>query len=117
MSTSNVAFNAGVKPLINVAVKLPSRAAVPLTAMARSFGKQDLVSVQALQLAPSNGVEMGHQSWDGTHTLTTPLAAARAYAEAGIGHILAEPAERELDTWLRRVEQIARAGEAFVSIG
>jgi acetyl-CoA C-acetyltransferase len=53
-------------------------------AMARSFGKQDLVSVQALQLAPSNGVEMGHQSWDGTHTLTTPLAAARAYAEAGI---------------------------------
>jgi len=53
-------------------------------AMARSLGKRDLVAVQALQLAPSNGVEMGHQSWDGSHTLTTPLAAGRAYAEAGI---------------------------------
>jgi acetyl-CoA C-acetyltransferase len=53
-------------------------------AMARSLGKRDLVSVQALQLVPSNGVEMGHQSWDGAHTLTTPLAARRAYAEAGI---------------------------------
>ena len=53
-------------------------------AMARSLGKRDLVAVKALQLAPSNGVEMGHQSWDGTHTLTTPIAAQRAYAEAGI---------------------------------
>jgi acetyl-CoA C-acetyltransferase len=52
--------------------------------LARSLGKRDLVSVKALQLAPSNGVEMGHQSWDGTHTLTTPLAAQRAYREAGI---------------------------------
>ncbi|MEP6884555.1 MAG: acetyl-CoA acetyltransferase [Gammaproteobacteria bacterium] len=52
--------------------------------IARSLGKRDLVSVQAMQLAPSNGVEMGHQSWDGSHTLTTPIAAARAYAEAGI---------------------------------
>jgi acetyl-CoA C-acetyltransferase len=52
--------------------------------LARSLGKRDLVSVQAMQLAPSNGVEMGHQSWDGTHTLTTPIAARRAYAEAGI---------------------------------
>ena len=51
---------------------------------ARGLGKRDLVSVKALQLAPSNGVEMGHQSWDGTHTLTTPLAAERAYREAGI---------------------------------
>jgi probable F420-dependent oxidoreductase len=54
--------------------------------------------------------------WDGKDAgeLRQRLA---AYAEAGIGHILAEPAERELDTWLRRVEQIARAGEAFVSVG
>ena len=52
--------------------------------LARSLGKRDLVSVKALQLAPSNGVAMGHQSWDGTHTLTTPLAAERAYREAGI---------------------------------
>jgi acetyl-CoA C-acetyltransferase len=59
-------------------------AIVTTPALARSLGLRDLVSVQALQLAPSNGVEMGHQSWDGSHTLTTPLAAARAYAEAGI---------------------------------
>ena len=52
--------------------------------IARGLGKRDVVSVQALQLAPSNGVEMGHRSWDGTHTLTTPLAAHRAYAEAGL---------------------------------
>lgn len=51
---------------------------------ARALGKHDLVSVKALQLAPSNGIEMGHQSWDGTHTLTTPIAAQRAYREAGI---------------------------------
>ena len=59
-------------------------AIVTTPAIARSLGKPDVVAVQALQLAPSNGVEMGHQSWDGTHTLTTPLAAKRAYAEAGI---------------------------------
>ena len=28
---------------------------------------------------------MGHQSWDGSYTLTTRLAAKRAYQEAGIG--------------------------------
>jgi acetyl-CoA C-acetyltransferase len=52
--------------------------------IARGFGKRDLVMVKALQLAPSNGVEMGHQSWDGSYTLTTRLAAQRAYQEAAI---------------------------------
>lgn len=52
--------------------------------LARSMGKRDFVTVQALQLATSNGVEMGHHSWDGSHTLTTRIAAARAYQEAGI---------------------------------
>lgn len=52
--------------------------------IARSLGRRDVVTIKALQLAPSNGVEMSHGSWDGTHTLTTPLAAQRAYAEAGI---------------------------------
>jgi acetyl-CoA C-acetyltransferase len=51
---------------------------------ARALGKKHFVTVKALQLAPSNGVEMGHQSWDGSYTLTTRLAARRAYAEAGI---------------------------------
>lgn len=54
--------------------------------VARSLGKRERVTVKALQLAPSNGVEMGHASWDGSHTLTTRLAAQRAYAEAGIQH-------------------------------
>jgi acetyl-CoA C-acetyltransferase len=52
--------------------------------IARSLGKRDMVTVKALQLAPSNGVEMGHASWDGSHTLTTRLAAERAWREAGI---------------------------------
>lgn len=44
----------------------------------------EYVSVKAMQLAPSNGVEMGHQSWDGTSTITTRRASQRAYSEAGI---------------------------------
>ena len=51
---------------------------------ARAMGKHDLVTIKSLQLAPSNGVEMSHNSWDGSYTLTTPIAAKRAYAEAGI---------------------------------
>ncbi len=58
--------------------------------IARSLGKRDLVTVKALQLAPSNGVEMGHQSWDGSYTLTTRIAAQRAYREAGIQDARAE---------------------------
>jgi acetyl-CoA C-acetyltransferase len=58
--------------------------------LARSLGKRDLVTLRALQLVPSNGVEMSHKSWDGSHTLTTPLAARRAYAEAGIRDARAE---------------------------
>ena len=52
--------------------------------IARALGRDRLVTVKAMQLAPSNGVEMGHQSWDGTYTLTTRKAAARAYKEAGV---------------------------------
>jgi len=52
--------------------------------IARSLGRRDVVTIKALQLAPSNGVEMIHASWDGTYTLTTRLAAQRAYREAGI---------------------------------
>lgn len=59
-------------------------AIVTTPAIARDLGKRDIVTIKALQLAPSNGVEMSHNSWDGSHTLTTPIAAQRAYAEAGI---------------------------------
>ena len=34
-----------------------------------------------------------------------------AYGEAGVGHILVEPAERALDDWLRVVERVARVAE------
>jgi probable F420-dependent oxidoreductase len=48
--------------------------------------------------------------WDGRdeRTLATRLS---AYREAGIEHILVEPAERELEDWLRAVEQVARVVE------
>ncbi|HEX8758218.1 MAG TPA: acetyl-CoA acetyltransferase [Steroidobacteraceae bacterium] len=52
--------------------------------IARALGKKDFVTLKALQLAASNGVEMGHQSWDGSSTLTTRVAATRAYREAGL---------------------------------
>jgi len=52
--------------------------------IAHALGKTSPVSIKAIQLAPSNGVEMGHNSWDGAHTLTTRQAATRAYSEAGI---------------------------------
>jgi acetyl-CoA C-acetyltransferase len=52
--------------------------------IARSLGKKDLITVKALQLAVSNGVESGHNSWDGSYFLTTRKASQRAYDEAGI---------------------------------
>lgn len=52
--------------------------------IARSLGKKDLVTVKAMQLAASNGREAQHNSWDGSHFVTTRAAAKRAYQEAGI---------------------------------
>lgn len=59
-------------------------AIVTTPAIARSLGKKDVVTIKALQLANSNGVEAGHKSWDGSYLLTTRVAARRAYEEAGI---------------------------------
>jgi acetyl-CoA C-acetyltransferase len=52
--------------------------------IAKSLGKQDLISVKALQLAVSNGTEAAHNSWDGSYFATTRVASKRAYNEAGI---------------------------------
>jgi acetyl-CoA C-acetyltransferase len=52
--------------------------------IAASLGKQDRITVKALQLAVSNGTESAHNSWDGSYFLTTRKAAERAYKEAGI---------------------------------
>ena len=50
--------------------------------------------------------------WDGGDAgeLRDRLA---AFAAAGVGHILAEPADREIEDWLASVEKIARAAEGL----
>ncbi|MDJ0810232.1 MAG: acetyl-CoA acetyltransferase [Desulfobacterales bacterium] len=53
---------------------------------ARELGKKDFVTVKALQLALSNGSEMGYNDWDGEHFVTTRKASIRAYQEAGIAN-------------------------------
>jgi len=52
--------------------------------IAKKLGKQNLVSVKALQLALSSGEEMGYDDWDGSHFMTTTKASTMAYEEAGI---------------------------------
>ncbi len=52
--------------------------------IARSLGKRDLVTVKALQIATSNGWEAQGNDWNGSYLHTTRVAAAKAYAEAGI---------------------------------
>jgi len=52
--------------------------------IARALGKHDLISVKALQLAVSNGIEAQHNSWDGSYFATTRIASKKAYEEAGI---------------------------------
>lgn len=52
--------------------------------IAKELGKDNLVSVKALQLSASNGLEASHNSWDGSYFATTRAAAKRAYQEAGI---------------------------------
>ena len=51
---------------------------------AKAMGKKDFITVKALQLALSNGEEMGFNEWDGDHFVTTDKASPRAYQEAGI---------------------------------
>jgi acetyl-CoA C-acetyltransferase len=52
--------------------------------MAAAMGKKDLISVKAIEIAVSNGVESQHASWDGSYMATTRAAARRAYRDAGI---------------------------------
>ncbi|MAH85300.1 MAG: acetyl-CoA acetyltransferase [Rhodospirillaceae bacterium TMED8] len=52
--------------------------------IAHSLGKDNLVTVKALQLSVSNGSEAHYNSWDGSYFMTTRVAAERAYMEAGI---------------------------------
>jgi probable F420-dependent oxidoreductase len=51
-------------------------------------------------------------NWDGrdADALTARLA---GYMAVGVGHVLVEPSDRELDDWLNSVERIARAAEGI----
>jgi len=52
--------------------------------IARGMGKRDIVSVKALQVSVSNGLEAQHNSWDGSYFATTRVASKRAYQEADV---------------------------------
>ena len=52
--------------------------------IARALGKKDMVTIKAIQLSVSSGVESTMPGWDGSYVQTTRDAARRAYAEAGI---------------------------------
>lgn len=54
--------------------------------IARALGKHDLVTIKAIQLSISSGVESTMNDWDGSNVRTTRTAAKRAYAEAGISN-------------------------------
>ena len=52
--------------------------------IAKSMGKENIITVKALQLSLSNGLESQHNSWDGSYFHTARIAAKKAYNEAGI---------------------------------
>ncbi len=45
---------------------------------------QDIVKIKAIQISVANGEETLYTSWDGSSVITTQIAAAKAYEEAGI---------------------------------
>ena len=52
--------------------------------IAKALGKHNIVTVKAMQLSVSNGLESQHNSWDGSYFHTARIAAKKAYLEAGI---------------------------------
>ena len=52
--------------------------------IAKAMGKSNIVTIKAMQLSVSNGLESQHNSWDGSYFHTARIAAKKAYAEAGI---------------------------------
>jgi len=52
--------------------------------IARALGKKDLVTIKAVQLSISSGIESTTNQWDGSYVRNTRNAAAKAYKEAGI---------------------------------
>ena len=88
--------------------------------IARSLGKKDIVTVKALQLALSNGLESQHNAWDGSYFHTARIASKRAYDEAGIDNPRAQVSMMEVHdcfsiTELVTIEDlhISREGEGW----
>ncbi|SMF65932.1 acetyl-CoA C-acetyltransferase [Tistlia consotensis] len=52
--------------------------------IARTLGKVDMVTIKAIQLSISSGIESSTDQWDGSHVRNTRNAARKAYEEAGI---------------------------------
>jgi acetyl-CoA C-acetyltransferase len=52
--------------------------------IARALGKKDMVTIKAIQLSISSGIESTTNLWDGSYVRNTRAAAKRAYEEAGI---------------------------------
>jgi probable F420-dependent oxidoreductase len=52
-------------------------------------------------------------AWDGKDDGVLK-ARLDGYAAAGVGHVLLEPFDRELEDWLKSVERIAQAGAAYL---
>jgi alkanesulfonate monooxygenase SsuD/methylene tetrahydromethanopterin reductase-like flavin-dependent oxidoreductase (luciferase family) len=65
--------------------------------------------LRATRLDPEFTISL-RSSWDGKDDAALGARLA-AYCEAGVDHILVEPAERALDDWLRAVDRVARAAK------
>jgi len=52
--------------------------------IAASLGHKDLVTVKAMQISVSNGLESQYNAWDGSYFHTARIASRKAYKEAGI---------------------------------
>jgi acetyl-CoA C-acetyltransferase len=59
-------------------------AIVTTPAIAKSLGKQDIITIKAIQLSVSNGEEAQFSTWDGASIKTAQVSSSRAYQEAGI---------------------------------
>jgi acetyl-CoA C-acetyltransferase len=82
--------------------------------IARSMGKKDLVTVKAIQLSLSNGLESQHNSWDGSYFHTARIASKRAYEEAGIRDPRAEISMMEVHDCFS-ITELVTMEDLFVS--
>ena len=60
-------------------------------------------------------VQLMRVASDGIRDWRALTARLQGFDEVGIGHVMVEPFDRELDDWLRSVEYIAKAGEAYLA--